>query len=437
MSPLRSFALVVTGMVVLATCSFATADELPRRPMFGASVVADSAGARVNYVAPGSPAEKAGLKTGDILTNFASHAIKTPADVVEAVHSTPMGQQEAVQIIREGTVQSLSVTLISAPKESDPDVDTIYGAIRVEDTLRRTLTTVPRGNNRRLPAVLIVGGIGCYTVDNPNEPYDAYRLLAHDLGHAGVVVMRLEKSGVGDSQGPPCFSTDFNAESLSYKIALQALRNDSHVDPKRVFLFGHSIGAIISLRLASEAPVAGIIFAEGVGRNWFEYELLNLRRQAELEGDSPSEVDATLRSKELCMHQLLIERQCEAEIEHDIPECKSRNRYPVTDAYVQEVAALNIAEPWTRISVPVLGIYGTGDFVTAEDDHRRIISIVNANHPGTAMLHTIDGMDHHLGAAGSPQAAYDLRVNNHKEAPYEKRLSMEVSSWICAQTHCG
>jgi hypothetical protein len=53
------------------------------------------------------------------------------------------------------------------------------------------------------------------------------------------------------------------------------------------------------------------------------------------------------------------------------------------------------------------------------------------------MLHTIDGMDHHLGAAGSPQAAYDLRVKNHREAPHEKRLSMEVSSWIGAQTRCG
>ena len=96
-----------------------------------------------------------------------------------------------------------------------------------------------------------------------------------------------------------------------------------------------------------------------------------------------------------------------------------------------------IAELWTHVGVPVLGIYGTGDFVTAEDDHRRIVAIVNANHPGTATLHTIDGMDHHLGAAGSPQAAYDLRVKDHKETPYEQRLSAEVATWLCSHTHCG
>jgi hypothetical protein len=43
---------------------------------------------------------------------------------------------------------------------------------------------------------------------------------------------------------------------------------------------------------------------------------------------------------------------------------------------MQEVAAINIAELWTHVGVPVLGIYGTGDFVTAEDDHRRIVAIV-------------------------------------------------------------
>src|ERR1700739_3895952 len=249
--------------------------------------------------------------------------------------------------------------------------------------------------------------------------------------------MRVEKSGIGDSQGKPCFNTDFNAEAASYKIALDTLRGDPGVDPQRIFLFGHSIGSVIIPRMAQESPVAGIVFAEGVGRNWFEYELWNLRRQAELAGDSPTDVDATLRSKEVCMHRLLVEHQSESDIEHDLPECKTRNKYPVADAYLQEVAALNIAEPWTHIAVPVLAIYGTGDFVTTEPDHRRIADIVNANHPGAATLHTIAGMDHHLAAAGSPQAAYDLRVKNHKQAPYEERLSAEVSGWICRQTHCG
>ena len=438
MKSLRNIAFsVVFGMGAFATCSLAAPDELPRRPMLGASISADSAGPRVDYVLPGSPAEKCGLKTDDIVTSFAGHATKTPVEVVEAARSSPLDQPLAVQILRAGAAKTLTVRLTPAPKENDPDVETIYGAIRVGDTLRRTLTTVPRGRNRRLPAVLIIGGIGCYTVDNPNDPADVYRLLAHDLGRAGIAVMRLEKSGVGDSQGGPCFNIDFNSESLSYKIALQALRSDSHVDPEHVFLFGHSIGTVIGPQLAIEAPVAGIIAADGVATNWFEYELLNLRRQAELGGDSPSAVDAELRLKEVCMHRLLIERKSETEIEHDMPACSAHDRYPVAAAYLQQVAAVNMAELWTHVGVPVLALYGTGDFVTSEEDHRRIVAIVNANHPGTAVLRTIDGMDHYLTTTGPPQAAFNLRVVDHKEAPYEKRFSTEISSWICAQTHCS
>ncbi|HET7107017.1 MAG TPA: alpha/beta fold hydrolase [Candidatus Acidoferrum sp.] len=430
MRSVRNFFFVVLGFAAFASWSLAAADELPRRPMFGASISADPAGPRVDHVLPGSPAEKYGLKTGDIVTSFAARATKTPAEVVAAVRASPLDQPLAVQILRAGAAKTLTVRLAPAPTESDPDVETIYGSIRVGETLRRTLTTVPRGSNRRFPAVLIVGGIGCYTVDNPNDPADVYRLLAHDLGRAGIAVMRLEKSGIGDSQGGPCFNTDFNAESLSYKIALQALRSDSHVDPEHVFLFGHSIGTVIGPQLAMETPVAGIIAADGVARNWFEYELLNLRRQAELGGESPSAVDAELRLKEVCMHRLLIERKSEVEIEHDMPDCSAHDRYPVAAAYLQQVAAVNMAELWSRVSVPVLALYGTGDFVTSEEDHRRIVAIVNANHPGTAVLHTIDGMDHYLTTTGPAQAAFNLRVLDHKEAPYDKRFSTEISTWI-------
>ena len=437
MRSLKNRLLLLAGIGVLASCTSAGADELPRRPMFGASISADSAGPRVDNVLPGSPAEKYGLKTGDIVISFAARATKTPAEVVAAVRASPLDQPLAVQILRAGAAKTLTVRLAPAPMENDPDVETIYGSIRVGDTLRRTLTTVPRGGNRRLPAVLIIGGIGCYTVDNPNDPNDVYRLLAHDLGRSGIAVMRLEKSGIGDSQGGACFNTDFNSESLSYKIALQALRSDSHVDPEHVFLFGHSIGTVIGPQLAIETPVTGIIAADGVATNWFEYELLNLRRQAELGGESPSSVDAELRLKEVCMHRLLIERKSEQEIEHDMPDCSEHDRYPVAAAYLQQVAAVNMAELWTRVGVPVLALYGTGDFVTSEEDHRRIVAIVNASHPGTAVLHTIDGMDHYLTMTGPPQAAFKLRVVDHKEAPYEKRFSTEVSGWICQQAHCS
>jgi len=413
------------------------AEQLPRRSVLGAAVIVDPRGLRITAVTPDSPASASGLKAGDVITEIGDHKAESPAAFAMEVHATSVQQPFRLTLLRDGIQRTVDVQLTSAPQESDSKVDTIYSSIDVDGSKRRTLVTVPKNSPGKLPAMLLMGGIGCFTVDNPSDPFDGYRLLAHGLSRAGIVVMRVEKSGIGDSQGGPCFDTDFNHESRSYEVALDALFSDPHVDSKRIFLFGHSIGTLIAPRIADRRSLAGIIIADGVGINWVEYELANLRRQATLDGDSPAETDALLRSKEVCMHRLLIEHQAEDVIEQDMPECKARNVYPVAPPYVQQVAALNIAESWTRMNLPVLAIYGTADFVTTESDHERIVAIVNSKHPGTAQFQTVEGMDHHFALMGSPQRAYDTRVKAHHEGPYAEKLTAVVAQWICAKTRCG
>ena len=248
--------------------------------------------------------------------------------------------------------------------------------------------------------------------------------------------MRIEKSGIGDSQGKPCFDTDFDSESQMYAAGLDALAAMPQVDRGRIFLFGHSIGTLIAPRLAAKRPVAGVIVAEAVGINWFEYELANLRRQSVLGGDSPSQTEDLLRSKEVCMHRLLVERQPGEVIEASLPECKKRNSYPVNALYMQQVAALNVAEPWTKLEVPALLVYGTADFVTSKAEHERILSMVNSAHPDAAKLIIVPGMDHHLETMGTQSQAYEYRVVQHKEGPYSVELSINVARWVCSQAQC-
>lgn len=133
-----------------------------------------------------------------------------------------------------------------------------------------------------------------------------------------------------------------------------------------MYVFGHSIGTLITPRIA--AKTAGIIAADGVGRNWIEYELMNLQRQLELDGEDPAKTDAEIAKKELCMHRLLIEKQSPAD-------CNDYNTYPASNAYMQQVAALNIA---------------------------------------------------------SPRQAWDIRVKQHSAGPYDTDLSKAVIDWLQA-----
>jgi pimeloyl-ACP methyl ester carboxylesterase len=407
---------------------------LPRHGLLGAVLAVQSGAVAIRAIVPGSAAQEAGLQQGDRIKTIDGVRIESIADffqqVRRAAHNTLM-----LTIQRGEEERSFTITMKPAPDEVDPRVDTAYDTITVNGTLRRTLVSAPHGAKGRLPAVLFVGGIGCFTVDDANAPFDPYRSLAHDLGRHGFVSLRLEKSGVGDSQGPPCATVDFNHESGSYDVALSALRENPLVDPARIYVFGHSIGSLIGPRLAREHRVAGLIVAEGVGINWFEYELANLRRQLLLSGEKPPQIWVDMQAKEFCMHRFLIEKEDRTKLLRERPDCEQPTEYPVGAAYMQQVAAVNCASLWTRVAIPVLVIYGRSDFVTAESDHQYIVSMVNDAHPGHAKLVVLPRMDHYLAVAASTQDSFRL-TNEAAQRSYDGAFSTAVLSWLCTREHC-
>lgn len=419
---------------VLVPFLIAAALTLPRHAVFGAAVAEKPAGLTVVRVLPGSAAESAGVRSGDVVVSFDGAATSTIPAYLTEIHSLHAGETVTVAVTRDGKPLTLSVRLLQPPDENDPAVLTRYESITVDGSLRRVLVTVPKAALAPLPGVLFIGGIGCFSIDVAGDPQDPYLRLAHDLSRAGFVTMRLEKSGVGDSQGPPCRTVDFASEERSYATALTALRADRAVNPKRIYLFGHSIGTVVAPRLAQREQVAGVIVAEAVGRDWFEYELRNARRQLELGGATAAATDAAMMGKYRCMYRLLVAMESEQSIEAQEPSCKEHNGvYPVDPAYIRQVAALNVIAPWTGLDVPVLAIYGASDFVTERDDHVRIVAVVNAAHPGTATFHEISGMDHLLYRASSPKAALDAFAGGTARE-YDTDLSAAVIAWLKQQT---
>jgi pimeloyl-ACP methyl ester carboxylesterase len=173
-----------------------------------------------------------------------------------------------------------------------------------------------------------------------------------------------------------------------------------------------------------------VIVAEAVGRDWPEYEIRNLRRQLELDGAAPGDVDLALTQKSRCMQMLLFDNEPEAQIEAGWPQCKVHNGvYPVDPWYVRQVARLNIIESWARVNVPVLAIYGTADVITERADHERIVAVVNAAHPGAASFVAIEDMSHLLEVAASPKDASAAYVNGTAQ-PYDEELSKAIIEWL-------
>ena len=70
-------------------------------------------GALIRGVRPGSPAEQAGLRPGDIIVGVGNQKVSSPSDVTKAVGSLEGGKDRAValRILREGTIAFVGVNL--------------------------------------------------------------------------------------------------------------------------------------------------------------------------------------------------------------------------------------------------------------------------------------------------------------------------------------
>ncbi len=74
-----------------------------------------SAGAYVTRVVPGSPADKAGIKAGDIIVGIGGKPVKSMDDVVAAVRSRGIGSEVTVAYYSGNSKKSVKVTLEEKP----------------------------------------------------------------------------------------------------------------------------------------------------------------------------------------------------------------------------------------------------------------------------------------------------------------------------------
>lgn len=118
-----------------------------------------------------------------------------------------------------------------------------------------------------VPAVVLVHGSGPLDRDETVGANKVFKDLAEGLASRGIAVLRYDKrtyqygSKLGDS-----ISVDDEVTNDAI-AAVVALRSRPEVDPKRVFVIGHSMGALLAPEIGlRSAPVAGVVLLAPPGR---------------------------------------------------------------------------------------------------------------------------------------------------------------------------
>jgi len=265
----------------------------------------------------------------------------------------------------------------------------------------RTFITRPNNTAGKVPAIFFVGWLSCDTLEYPDaDTKDGFGILLRRLiEQSGYATVRMDKPGVGDSQGD-CGKTDFSAELSGYQSAFDETLKYDFIDPANIFVVGLSNGGGTAPLVPRHHPVRGYVAASSWGRTWYEH-MLDLERRRLIEaGKSPAEVNNAVKTfvefyalyltKGMTPGQVIAEHPEWKGLWYDSPD----GQYGRPAAFYQQLQALNLGEAWQNVNDPVLVIRGTADNIMSRADSGAITQIVNQVHPGHARYLEIDGMTH-------------------------------------------
>lgn len=152
------------------------------------------------------------------------------------------------------------------PTPGERDVQ-IPGAAKLK--MGATLA-VPVNAKGASPAVLIIPGPGATNRDGPivaRPPDPLYKDLSGTLTGAGMVTLRYDHRGIGDSQMESGQQLSWNDMVDDAREALKYLSQRQEVDPNRMAVIGHDMGGVIALKLAAtDDRIKGVALVSTPGR---------------------------------------------------------------------------------------------------------------------------------------------------------------------------
>ncbi len=142
-------------------------------------------GALVSKIIPNSPAEKAGLQIGDIITEFNGQPIETSSDLPPMVGMTPINQDGKLTIIRQGNSEAINfkVGLLPDQEEKAP-----LRKVEAKPTNRLGISVADLSDEQRETMENVKYGVYVQNVESG---------VATDAGiQAGDIILRIQNNVV-------------------------------------------------------------------------------------------------------------------------------------------------------------------------------------------------------------------------------------------------
>jgi serine protease Do len=121
--------------------------------------LAKPAGAIVNAVEPGGPAEKAGVEAGDVILRFDGKAVGASSDLPRLVGATRPGSRVSLQVWRKGAARDLILTVAEMPADDKADGKAAKKGKAVEPQVNRLGLVVSELSAEQRRELKVAGGL--------------------------------------------------------------------------------------------------------------------------------------------------------------------------------------------------------------------------------------------------------------------------------------
>ena len=133
------------------------------------------------------------------------------------------------------------------------------------------MLTLPKDATEPVPAVVFVHGSGSSNMDEKVYKLTPFKDLAEGLARHGIASIRYDKRShahglkmLRDKSQPVTVKTETIEDAI---LATEMLKNDSRIDSDKIFIIGHSMGAMLAPRIDAEGgDYRGLIMMAGTPR---------------------------------------------------------------------------------------------------------------------------------------------------------------------------
>jgi hypothetical protein len=281
--------------------------------------------------------------------------------------------------------------------------DATVGAYKLPGTL-----TIPNGKGP-FPAVVLIQGSGPNDRDETFGANHPFADIAEGLSSRGIVVLRYDKrTHVYRNLDPQ--KTMVDQEIIQDAVAavrmLQARRDVAH---DRIFVVGHSLGAMLAPEIAKQAsPVAGIVMMAPAGRKLPQMVV----EQVRFLGQAPPGQLAQL------------ERDADQLSAHKMPPAQIFFGAPAS--YYYDLDARHEVAIARSLGLPILILHGSRDYQVLDEDIRYWQSGLKGD--AEVRLKTFPGLNHlFIAGAGKPTPA-EYYAPGHVDAAVIGRIASFIAN---------